>query len=115
MVLRTRSASTKEIESWSCVIARRRVFVGPRGGRDPRLLWQRNIARSFLAHEIAMHLGSRACALAEELARGMWEGTAPDAEYWQSMGVSREQLPMPDDVSWRDRFLLFAGRNPHCL
>jgi hypothetical protein len=78
-------------------------------------LWQLNIARSFLAHEIAMHLGSRACPLTEELARGMWEGTAPAAAYWRSMGVFREPLPMPDDVSWRDRFLLSAGRDPHCL
>jgi hypothetical protein len=78
-------------------------------------LWQLNIARSFLAHEIAMHLGSRACPLTEELARGMWEGTAPASEYWRTMGVFREPLPMPDDVSWRDRFLLSAGRDPHCL
>jgi hypothetical protein len=78
-------------------------------------LWQLNIARSFLAHDIAMHLGSRACPLTEELARGMWEGTAPDAEQWRSYGVFREPLPMPADVSWRDRFLLSAGRDPHPL
>jgi hypothetical protein len=79
------------------------------------LLWRLDIARCFLAHDIAMQLGSHVCPFTEELARGMWEGTAPAAAYWRSMGVFREPLPMPDDVSWRDRFLLSAGRDPHCL
>lgn len=78
-------------------------------------LWQLDITRCLLAHEVAMHLGSRACPLTEELARGVWEGTAPDAERWRSAGVFREPLPMPPDVSWRDRFLLAAGRDPHPL
>lgn len=78
-------------------------------------LWQLNIARSFIAHDIAMHLGSRACPLTEELARGMWEGTAPAADMWRSYGIFRDPLPMPADVSWRDRFLLSAGRDPHPL
>jgi hypothetical protein len=78
-------------------------------------LSQLTITRSFLAHEIAMHLGSRACPLTEELARGMWERTQPRAEYWRSMRFFGEPLPMPADVSWRDRFLLSAGRDPHPL
>jgi len=76
-------------------------------------LWQQNIARCFLAHDVAMHLGSRACPFTEELARGMWEGTTPDAERWRARGMFREPLPLPDHVSWRDRFLLCAGRDPH--
>ena len=75
---------------------------------------QLDIARSFLAHDIAMALGSRACPLPEELARPMYELTAPEAERWRSYGVFREPLPLPDGhVSWRDRFLLMAGRDPH--
>jgi hypothetical protein len=78
-------------------------------------LSQLTITRSLLAHEIAMHLGSRACPLTEELARGLWEGTEPRAEYWRSIGFFREPMPMPMDVSWRDRFLLSSGRDPHAL
>lgn len=76
--------------------------------------WQLDIARCFLAHEIAMALGSRACPLPEDLARGMYEGTAPVAERWRSIGIFREPLPYPPGhLSWRDRFLLTAGRDPH--
>ncbi len=74
------------------------------------------IRRAFAAHDIAMHLGSRACPLTEELARGLWERTAPDVERWRERGVFGPQFePMPPDVSWRDRFLTTAGRNPHAL
>lgn len=77
-------------------------------------LWQLNIARCFLAHEIAMALGSRACPLPEDLAKGMYDGTAPVAEHWRSIGIFREPLPYPPGhVSWRDQFLLTAGRDPH--
>jgi hypothetical protein len=76
--------------------------------------WQLNIARCFLAHDIAMAVGSRACPLPEDLARAMYEGTAPAAEQWRSIGVFRTPLPLPDGhVSWRDQFLLMAGRDPH--
>jgi hypothetical protein len=78
--------------------------------------WQLDIARCFLAHDLAMHLGSRACPLTEELARGMWEGTAPQAAELRSFGVFRTPIePVPADVSWRDRFLMMAGRDPHPL
>jgi hypothetical protein len=46
----------------------------------------------------------------------MWEGTAPRAEAWRSIGIFREPIePVPVDVSWRDRFLMMAGRDPHPL
>jgi hypothetical protein len=73
------------------------------------------ITRSFLAHEIAMHLGSRACPLTEELARGLCETTGPAAARWRAAGFFREPMPLPADVSWRDRFLLTTGRDPHSL
>lgn len=72
--------------------------------------------RSFLAHDVAMHLGSRACPLPEELARGLWEAMSPEADAWRKAGVFGEPLtPVPADVSWRDRFLMSAGRDPHAL
>jgi hypothetical protein len=77
-------------------------------------LLQLDIARCFLAHDIAMALGSRACPLPEELARPMYELTAPEAERRRSYGVFRTPLPFPEGhVSWRDQFLLMAGRDPH--
>lgn len=91
------------------------AVVHAEGGDVPvsDYLWHRNIARCFLAHDVAMHLGSRACPFTEELARGMWEGTWPDAARWRERGIFGEPLPLPDHVSWRDRFLLCAGRDPH--
>jgi hypothetical protein len=72
------------------------------------------MARTFLAHDIAMALGSRACPLPEDLARGLLEGTAPQAGRWRAAGYFREPLPFPPGhVSWRDQFLLTAGRDPH--
>ena len=77
-------------------------------------LWQLTMARSFLAHDVAMALGSRACPLPESLARGLLEGTAPRAGHWRAAGFYREPLPFPPGhVSWRDQFLLTAGRDPH--
>ncbi len=73
------------------------------------------IARSFLAHYVATYLGSTACPLTEELARPLWELTAPDAQAWRSLGIYRDPLPLPEHVSWRDRFLLSAGHEPHPL
>jgi hypothetical protein len=78
-------------------------------------LSEMTITRAFLAHEIAMQLGSRACPLTEELARGLCDGTGPAAERWRAAGFFREPMPLPADVSWRDRFLLTAGRDPHAL
>lgn len=80
------------------------------------LLLRLALARSFLAHDIAMNLGSRACPLPEDLARALWEHTAPDAARWRERGMFREPLPHPPPevhVSWRDRFLMDAGRDPH--
>ena len=77
-------------------------------------LWQLDVLRCWLAHDVAMWLGSRACPFPESLARAMWEQTAPDAGRWLAEGwFAGEPLPMPDDVSWRDRFLRTAGRDPH--
>lgn len=77
-------------------------------------LWQLAIARCFLAHDVAMALGSRACPLPEDLAKGMYDGSAPDARKWRELGVFSEPMPLPDGhVSWRDQFLLMAGRDPH--
>ena len=87
-------------------------------GRDlttREYLCELTITRAFLSHEIAMHLGSRACPLTEELAHGLCAATGPEAERWRAAGFFREPMPLPADVSWRDRFLLTTGRDPHPL
>lgn len=76
-------------------------------------LLQACLERSLLAHYVAAHLGSTACPLSEELARPLWELTAPDAARWRERGHFRTPLPLPEHVSWRDRFLLTAGHEPH--
>jgi hypothetical protein len=83
-------------------------------GTAADLLWRLTMIRAFRAHDIAMALGSRACPLPEDLARGLLEATAPRAGHWRAAGLFREPLPFPPGhVSWRDQFLLTAGRDPH--
>ncbi len=90
--------------------------VVPGHGDVGEFLLRGAIWRTFSAHDIAMHLGSRACPLTEEQARGLWEATQPAAARWRERGVFRAPLePVPADVSWRDRFLMSAGRDPHPL
>jgi hypothetical protein len=86
------------------------------GDVSTRIFLQRlTIARSLVAHYVATYLGSTACPLPEELARPLWEVTAPEAEMWRALGFFRDPMPLPDHVSWRDRFLLTAGHLPHPL
>jgi hypothetical protein len=73
--------------------------------------WQLNVARTIAAHDVAAHIGID-CPISEELARGMWEGTAPSAEMWRSFGIFRAPVPVGDDAPWRDRFLAMTGRRP---
>jgi hypothetical protein len=86
------------------------------GDLSTRTYLQRiTVARSLVAHYVATYLGSTACPLPEELARPLWELTSPEADTWRSLGFFREPLPLPENVSWRDRFLLTAGHEPHPL
>jgi hypothetical protein len=71
--------------------------------------WQLNIARTLTAHDLAVHIGVDS-PLSEELARGMFEGTAESAEMWRSIGIYRKQVEIAEDASWRDRYLALAGR-----
>ena len=87
--------------------------AGPEPARD--LLLRAVLERALLAHYVAAYLGSTACPLPEELARPLWELTAPDAATWRARGYFRAPMPLPDHVSWRDRFLLEAGHEPHPL
>jgi nucleotide-binding universal stress UspA family protein len=81
---------------------------------DADLLLQAAVARSLLAHYVATAaLGSTACPLPEELARPLWERTAPEAAAWRERGWFRAPLPLPPHVSERDRFLRTAGHDPH--
>jgi hypothetical protein len=106
----------------AAIAAARQVTDGdavmhPRTGDVPARLYllRLTIARSLLAHYVATYLGSTACPLPEELARPLWELTSPTAETWRSRGFFRDPLPLPENVSWRDRFLLSAGHEPHPL
>lgn len=84
------------------------------GAVDRDVLVEAAALRCFLAHDVAMALGSRACPLPEDLACGMLRRMEPAAARWLSSGVFRARLPLPaGHVSWRDRFLLLAGRDPH--
>ncbi len=76
-------------------------------------LLRATVERSLLAHYVAAHLGSPACPLPEELARPLCELTAADAARWRALGYFRDPMPLPEHVSWRDRFLLTAGHEPH--
>ena len=86
---------------------------GEQSAREALLRW--TLERSLLAHYVAAYLGSTACPLPEELARPLWTLTAPDAAAWRRLGHFREPMPLPENVSWRDRFLLDAGHEPHPL
>jgi hypothetical protein len=71
--------------------------------------WQLNVARTLAAHDIARHLGAES-PVSEELAKAMWEGTAPSADMWRSFGIYREEAPVPEGASWRARYLALTGR-----
>jgi uncharacterized protein (TIGR03086 family) len=71
--------------------------------------WQLNVARTLAAHDIARHLDAEP-PLSEELAKAMFEGTAPAAEMWRSFGIYRPEVPVPADAPWRTRFLALTGR-----
>jgi uncharacterized protein (TIGR03086 family) len=73
--------------------------------------WQLNVARTVAAHDVAALIGV-ACPLSEELARDMWEGTAPSADMWRSFGIFRPAVSVADEAPWRDRFLALTGRRP---
>lgn len=110
-----------DVAAASCAAARQVVdgdalVHSPKGALTAReYLLRQTVARSLLAHYVAAYLGSTACPLPEELARPLWELTGPEAATWRALGYFREPMPLPDHVSWRDRFLLTAGHEPHPL
>lgn len=93
------------------------LVVHPRSGdvTAAEHLMRRTITHAFLAHEVAMHLGSTANPFPYALAQYLFDATAPDAAHWRQVGLFTEPLPLPPDVSIRDRFMLEAGRDPHAL
>jgi hypothetical protein len=117
---RTEVGPVAERPGWDGVVALPRLAerfhagsARPGGWRCDELV-EAAALRAFLAHDVAMALGSRACPLPEALARALLERMEPDADRWRERGVFRERLPLPaGHVSWRDRFLLLAGRDPH--
>lgn len=112
---RTEVGPVAERPGWDEVVALPRLVERfTCGGARAGELVEAAALRAFLAHDVAMALGSRACPLPEALARALLERMEPDADRWREAGVFRERLPLPaGHVSWRDRFLLLAGRDPH--
>lgn len=113
---RSAVASRAAIDAVGRVVDGDAVVHTPGGDLTTRdFLARATVTRSLLAHYVAAYLGSTACPLPEELARPLWELTEPDAARWRALGVFGEPRPLPDHVSWRDRFLLSAGHPPHPL
>ncbi|GAY11331.1 hypothetical protein [Pseudonocardia sp. N23] len=78
-------------------------------------LVRQTVVRAVTAHEVAVFSGS-VCPLTEIFSRALWELTEPRADHWRDVGLFGPALtPVPADVSWRDRFLMSAGRDPHPL
>jgi hypothetical protein len=110
------TAARQACDAAAAVVDGDRVLPTDEGEVTARdVLLRATLQRSLLAHYVAAHLGSTACPLPEELARPLWELTAPDAESWRALGWFRAPMPLPPHVSWRDRFLLTAGHEPHPL
>ncbi|MGE3255681.1 hypothetical protein [Pseudonocardia sp.] len=74
-------------------------------------LWQLNIARTLSAYDVATLIGAP-CPLGEDLARGMFAGTAPTARTWREFGIYRTPAAVPPGAPWRDRYLALTGREP---
>jgi len=112
-VARTAQAACEAARQVADGNARVSTELGEVTAREALLRW--TVERSLLAHYVAAYLGSTACPLPEELAQPLWTLTAPDAAAWRRLGHFREPMPLPENVSWRDRFLLDAGHSPHPL
>ncbi|MFR9801118.1 hypothetical protein ACL02T_02310 [Pseudonocardia sp. RS010] len=112
-------ALSREVSAKACAAAAAVADPAAPTGADglpaEELLWRRAVGTALMAHEVSVHRGS-VNPLTEDLARGLWEHTEPEAARWRALGWFGEPLtPVPADVSWRDRFLMAAGRDPHPL
>jgi len=95
--------------------AARGITEAAAGATDEEALWRRAVAVAITAHEVSVHAGS-VNPLTEDLARTLYEHTAKDHDRWRELGYFGEpRTPVPADVSWRDRFIMSAGRDPHPL
>ncbi len=108
-------AAARRVDDGDAVVLVDAVMTGEAGLSARTFLLRATLERSLLAHYVAAYLGSTACPLPEELARPLWELTAPEASAWRARGYFRAPMPLPDHVSWRDRFLLEGGHEPHPL
>ena len=72
--------------------------------------WQLSIARTLTAHDVAVRIGVDD-ELSEELAEGMFHGTAPTAEMWRSFGIYRAPVPVGPGSTWREKYLALTGRS----
>lgn len=110
-------ADVAQVAEAACAAARQVAEDGSsaQGLTAREFLLRSTLTRAFLAHYVAAYLGSTACPLPEELARPLSELTGPQAARWRELGWFRAPMPLPEHVSWRDRFLLDAGHEPHPL
>lgn len=69
--------------------------------------WRQVAVTALTAHEVSIHRGS-VNPLPEDLARVLCDRAAT----WRTPGP---EPTMPADVSWRDRFVILAGHDPHPL
>jgi hypothetical protein len=80
------------------------VLLKAHAERERTGTWEDVAFTALVAHEVSIHRGS-VNPLTEDLARALCSG-------WEAPGPEPE---MPADVSWRDRFVMLAGHDPHPL
>ncbi|MCF7548697.1 hypothetical protein [Pseudonocardia sp. WMMC193] len=83
------------------------VLLKAHAEREPDGTWADVARTALVAHEVSIHRGS-VNPLTEDLARALCDHAAQ----WREPGPEPE---LPVDVSWRDRFVLLAGHDPHPL
>jgi len=68
--------------------------------------------RGMRAFDIARAIGA-STKLPPDLAQGLWDEIAPQAEEWRKMGVFGAKVDVADDAPLQDRLLGLTGRKPY--
>jgi hypothetical protein len=83
------------------------ALLAAHADHEPDGTWPAVAFTALVAHEVSIHRGS-VNPLTEHLARALCENAAK----WRPSGPEPELGP---EVSWRDRFVMLAGHDPHPL
>lgn len=67
--------------------------------------------RGLRSYDIARFIGVDT-TMTPELAQGLWDEIAPDADEWRKIGVYGPRVEVPDDAPLQDRLLGLTGRQP---